>query len=238
MEGFFLKIVLLSGFAYFYALFLTRIMGRKLISQMTFFDFIVGVSMGSITSDVVLSPSGPLPSILMLLTFAGLTVIMGLSTIKSIQIRKFINSEPVVLIDRGQIVNKNMKKVRLTINDLMMMLREKNYFNISDIEYAIMETNGKLSALLKADKQPATVADLNHLASYKGLTRDLIMDGTILKENLQNANIQEADLLAKLQGCGVDKVQDVFYAGLDSAGSLYISRKQNNLEVNGQYGID
>ena len=238
MDNFLVRTILLSVIAYSLALLVSRFMGRKLVSQMTFFDFIVGVSMGSITANVVLSSSGPLAGIMTLLTFAVLTLLTEFIYIKSMRIRKLVNSEPVVLIDRGQIVDRNMQKVRLTINDLLMLLREKNYFNICDIEYAVMETTGKLSVLPKAAKQPVTASDLNLNAAYKGLTRDLVMDGTILQENLRSANINEADFLNQLQKYGVHSVEEVFYAGLDSAGNLYVSNKQHRLEYQGQYGID
>lgn len=238
MDNFFIKTILLSVIAYCLAMLVSRILGRKLISQMTFFDFVVGVSMGSIIANVVLAYNSPLAAIMALLIFAVLTLLTEFMYIKSIRIRKLVNSKPVVLIDRGQIIDRNMKKVRLTINDLLMLLREKNHFNISDIEYAVMETTGKLSVLPKAAKQPATVADLNLNADYKGLTRDLIMDGSILQENLREANINETDFLNQLQSYGVTQVGEVFYAGLDSAGNLYVSKKQTNLEYNGQYGID
>lgn len=238
MENIILRTILLSVFAYFLALLLVRIMGRKAISQMTSFDFIIAVTIGSITANLILDPNGPSAGITLLITFAALTVIMGVSYIKSIKMSKLINSEPVVIIDRGQIVNKNMEKVRLSLSDLMMMLRQKNFFNISDVEYAVMETNGQLSVLAKAEKQPATVADLNLYAAYQGLTRDLVMDGNILEENLKSAKLKEDDFLYQLKIYGANNVKDVFYAGLDSTGNLYISKKQNGSEHEGQYGID
>ncbi len=238
MENIILRTILLSVFAYFLALFLVKIMGGKIISQMTFFDFIIAVTMGSIISSLVLDPNGPSAGITLLITFTALTIIMGLSYIKNMKISKLINSEPIIVIDKGQIVNKNMEKIRLTLSDLLMLLRQKNYFNIGDVEYAVMETNGQLSVLAKAEKQPATVADLNLYTSYKGLTRDLIMDGNILEENLNSAGIKEFDFLNQLKSYGVNNVKNVFYAGLDSTGNLYLSKKQNDPEYEGQYGID
>ncbi len=106
------------------------------------------------------------------------------------------------------------------------------------MEYAVIETNGKLSVLAKAEKQPATVSDLNLYASYKGLTRDLVMNGRILEENLNSANIKPNDLINSLKEFGVNDIREVFYAGLDSTGSLYISKRQERIEHAGQYGID
>ncbi len=238
MENLVVRTILLSIFAYFLALFISRLMGRKVISQMTFFDFVIGVTIGSVTANTVLAPNGLFAGTTMLVTLASLTILMGIGYIKSVSMRKLFNSEPVVLIDKGQIVNQNMQKIRLSISDLMMMLRQKNFFNISDVGYALMETNGKLSVLAKAEKQPATVSDLNLYASYKGLTKDLIMDGSILEENLLSSNINRSDFVNQLRNYGVDDVKDVFYAGMDSTGNLYISKKQDTPESQGQYGID
>lgn len=238
IENTILKTILLSTFAYFLALLLSRFMGRKLISQMTFFDFVIGVTLGSVTAYIVLSDQGPLAPITTLITLTSLTLIMGLSYIRSMKVRKLVNSEPIVVIDRGQIVNQNMEKIRLSVNDLLMLLRQKNCFNIGDVEYAIMEITGQLSVLLKAQKQPATVSDLNIYTHYKGLTRDLIMDGHILEENLNTTNLKEYDFLNQLKSHGVNDLKEVFYAGIDSSGSLYISKRQHTQEYHGKYGID
>lgn len=233
-----LRTIVFSVFAYFLALLLSRVMGRKVISQITFFDFVIAITIGSVTSSLALDPNGPYAGTTMLLTLAVLTALMGLGYIRSMWVRKLVNSEPVVVIDKGRIVNKNLAKIRLSLSDLMMMLRLKNFFNIGDVEYAIMEMNGQLSVLAKAEKQPATVADLKLSPGYKGLTRDLVMDGHILEENLKSVNLTKQDFLLQLKNYGFPDVKNIFYAGMDSTGSLYLSEKQNVPEQEGQYGID
>jgi len=142
------------------------------------------------------------------------------------------------MIANGKIMEKNMKKIRLSINDLMMLLREKNIFNISDVEFALMETDGKLSVLPKSQKQPITPADLKLPTTYKGLMKDIIIDGQVMYENLQDANLNEQWLYNELLTKGIKQPQEVFYAGLDTAGNLYVSIQKDEREKQGKYGLE
>ncbi len=225
--------------AYFLLLFLARIMGRKMISQMTFFDFVVGVIVGTVAGSIAVNSNKPIISgITVLIVLALITVTLDFSNIKSFLFRKITNSEPVVIIERGRIIPKNMKKTRLTLNDLMMLMREKNAFNISDVEYALFETNGKLSVLKKSQKQPATPSDLNIPTTYKGLTKDIIIDGKIMYENLKTSKIDEKWLLSNLKAYNIKKAEEVFYAGIDTSRNLYVSSKTRTKESEGQHGIE
>lgn len=234
-----LNTALRTIFAYLLLLVATRIMGHKAISQMTFFNFVVGITLGSVTASLALGTRPDAYSAAAVIVV--LTLMTGLAAtihIKSFRARKIIDSEPVVLIDKGQIVDRNMKRVRITLDELSAQLRGKNIFNMADVEFAILETDGQVSVLPKAQKQPLTPSDLNISTGYKGLTKDLILDGNIMRENLQSANRDEAWLMNELGKQGINDVKSVFYAGLDSAGSLYVSQRKNAEEGHGQYGIE
>ena len=222
------------------ALFFARIMGRKLISQMTFFDFVVGVSMGSIVANAILSTdSTSLSSTLALMLISLLAVLAGYLHIKSYKVRKLVNSEPVTIIQNGIIIEANMKKIRLTINELMMKLREKNAFHLADVEYAIMETDGQLSVLLKSYKQPLTPSHMNIPSSSTGLVRDFIIDGKIMEENLVQAGLDNAWLNNQLRMQNINDASQVFYAGADNTQNLVISPKNSKqYEQPGKYGIE
>lgn len=230
---------LLAVGAFFAALILTRIMGRKMISQMTFFDFVIGITMGSATASIPrLQENTALSSLVALIVIASLALLIDFAHIKSFFIRKTIESEPVTVVKNGKIVDKNMKRIRLTLEELMMKLREKNVFNIGDVEFALMETDGKISVLPKSQKQPLTPSDLKIPTSYKGLTKDLVIDGNIMYENLQDVQLNKQWLLDQLKDHGVKDVKEVFYAGLDTSGNLYVSKKQKSSEKEGEYGIE
>lgn len=226
--------------AYLLLLTVARLMGRKALSQMTFFDFAVIITLGSVTANLAMGQDNtPISAATALLTLGGLAILTGFLHIKSVWVRKLTNSEPVTAIENGKIKDQNLKKLRFTLNELTSLLREKNIFDYSDVEYAIIENDGQLSVLPKSQKSSLTPSDMNIPTSYKGLTRDLIMDGKILLENLQAANLDEKWLIDQLLTQGILNVKQVFYAGLDSSGGLYFSVKQQETkEKHGRYGLE
>ncbi|WP_026478650.1 DUF421 domain-containing protein [Alkaliphilus transvaalensis] len=225
---------------YFTLLILARIMGRKMISQMTFFDFVVGITIGSVAASSTLGPYSTSlgAGIAVLVVLTTLVVLIGYLHIKSFRFRKLVDSEAVVVIERGQIVDKNLKRERFTIQELTALLRQKNIFNLSDVEFALLEHDGKLSVLPKSNKQPLKPIDMNISTPYQGLMKDVVIDGIIMKENLEDALLTESDLMKKLQFYGFENVRDVFYAGVDSAGNLYVSKRNDQQETDGKYGIE
>lgn len=233
----YLKTILAAIFAYIITLVLIRIVGRKTVSQMTFFDFILGVSIGTVTATVAIGPNR-MSAGLTLVIFVAITIAMEYWQIESFPVRKLLNSEPVVVIENGRIIEQNLRKTKISLNGLNMQLRQKNVFNISDVEFAVLETDGKLSVLPKSQKQPLTPSDLGISTPYRGLTRDIIMDGVIMYENLRDARLDEGWLKDQLRKYGIEKVEDVFYAGLDTSGAIYISTKKTDSEKEGRHGIE
>lgn len=232
--------ILRAVIAYLLLLVIVRLMGRKALSQMTFFNFSVIIVLGSIAANLAMGRnSTPISAAVSLVTFGLLSILTGYLHIKSIWVRKLANSEPVVAIENGKIHNENLKKLRLTMDELNSLLRIKNVFNIADVEFAIIENGGELSVLPKSQKQPLTPSDLNLPTSYKGLTKDLIIDGVILEENLKSINLDKKWINDQLSNLGSIDVEQIFYAGLDSDGKLYFSFKQPDIyEKHGQHGIE
>jgi uncharacterized membrane protein YcaP (DUF421 family) len=232
--------VIKAAAAYVFALVLARIMGRKLISQMTFFDFIVGVTMGTLTANVMVDASNPSSSsVTALIILSSLSVAIGILNIKSFKIRKLTDSEPVTLVKDGTILEENMKNTRMTINELMMKMREKNAFSLADVEFAMMETDGKLSVHTKVDKQPVTPTQMNIKAESEGLMKDIIIDGNLLEENLKAAGVDKNWIKSELQKQNIKDFSEVFYGGIYGNKKLHLSRKaKNEHEKHGQYGIE
>ena len=143
---------------YILALFLSKLIGVKIISQMNFFDFIVGISFGSIIAKIIIDKDHVVFSgIIALIIFTLLTISTSYLNLKSYAARRIINAKTLILVENGRIVDKNMRKLRLTINELMMKLREKDVFALEDVQFAIMESNGQLSVLIKANKKTCHV---------------------------------------------------------------------------------
>ncbi|MEH7122548.1 DUF421 domain-containing protein [Bacillus sp. JJ1773] len=240
MEKIFFITILKGILIYILALFLTRKIGRKLISKMDFFDFIMGVSLGSLVANAVIDKHfATLSATTALVLFSVLTIFTGYLNMKSFTFRKLINSEPVTLIENGTIVDENMKKMKLTINELKMKLREKDAFNVADVEFAIMETDGNFSVLPKSDKKPLTPYHMNIQTASTGLEKDIIIDGKIMEENLTSAGLDKDWLTSALTKQNIKDYSEVFYAGLDNTKKLYISKKSStNKETHGKYGIE
>jgi uncharacterized membrane protein YcaP (DUF421 family) len=134
--------------AYILILTVARLMGRKAISQMTFFDFCVAITLGSVTANIGFGGDNSFhAAVTVLLTLGFLSIVTGFLCIKSFAVRKLVNSEPLLLIDNNQVVERNMKKARITMTELTSLLREKNAFNIKDVQEAVLENDGKLSVL-------------------------------------------------------------------------------------------
>ncbi len=239
MKQIILESILYTVIGYFIALMVSRLIGRKMISQMTFFDYVIGITLGSVTANLAMVSQIPNSSaITVLITLAVLTILLDYIHIKSLFVRKKLDSEPTVLIENGKIINQNMKKSHVTINELLMQLRGKDMFNIADVEFAILETDGSLSVLPKSQNMPLTPSDLNISTKYKGLTKDLVIDGSIISENLKYINLDEQWLYNRIKKYGVTDIEDVFYAGLDSSGNLFVSKRQKGSERHGQHGIE
>lgn len=231
--------VLRTTIACFLLLFLARIIGRKMISQMTFFDFIVGVVVGTICGSLAMVSNNSVQSaVTAMVTLTALTLIIDYVHIKSHIFRKATQSEPVVVVKNGEVIEKNLSNLKLTVNELMALLREKNAFNICDVEFAIMEISGKLSVLKKSQEHPVTPSDLKIPTEYKGISKEIIIDGEIMYENLNDAKLDVGWLMSELKKRNIDNVNEVFFAALDTSGNLYTSKRHSEGESHGKYGID
>jgi uncharacterized membrane protein YcaP (DUF421 family) len=208
-----------------------RILGKQQMSQMTFYDYVTGITFGSIAAAITVEPNDKLWLLIWALTiFAILDYLSGVITEKSRPLRKIIEGEPTILIHNGKIMEHNMGKVRYNMENLMMQLREKDVFDISDVEFAIAETDGILTVLKKSQKRPVTPQDLGIPTSYEGLPSELIVDGEIIYQNLKQNNLDEEWLISQLKAKGFNSPNDITYAGLDVQGNLYVDERRDKLK--------
>ncbi|MGD7023895.1 YetF domain-containing protein [Rossellomorea vietnamensis] len=217
----------------FIALFImARLSGRKEISQMTFFNFISAVAVGNIGGTIVVSAELSIRN--GLLALAGwliLTVGFSYIDLKSKGARKILEGEPIIVVKQGKIMEHSLKKTQLDVDGLMALLREKQVFSMKDVDYAIFETNGKLSVLKKQAQQTITKNDMNvPLKSEKyPQSTEVIADGEVIQNNLKRLNLQEEWLILQLQQKGIQSISEVFYAEVQKDGSLYIDKKKDNM---------
>lgn len=211
---------------------LTRIMGKKQISQLTFFDYVAGISIGSIAAEFSINDTiGYTKGITGIIVYALFPIILSYISLKSYLGRKILDGIPTILIQNGKIIEDGLKKTRMNVNDLLEECRLKNVFNIADIESAILETSGKLSIQLKSTNQPLTLKDMNIPAQYKGLSVNLILDGKILHDNLRIIGKDINWLNTELHRQGIKSYSDVLLAYLDSSDVLNTYLKNNKSPV-------
>ena len=217
-----------SVVTYFILVFFTRIMGRKQISQLTYFDYVVGITIGSIASVASLDKNiNMYEGIFCIIIWSVLTILISEITLKNIKIRLLVNSEPLLIIDKGKVLYKNMKKARYNIGDLLMQLRVKDIFYITDVEVAILEPDGKLSVLKKSEHTALTIEDMNIKRPKTGMMIDIILDGNILSSHLQQIKKNEDWVVAQLKARNIDNIKDVVFAGIQADEQIYIVTKND-----------
>ncbi|MFA6694337.1 MAG: DUF421 domain-containing protein, partial [Bacillota bacterium] len=215
-------VLIRSTFSFITLFVLTRVMGRRQISQLNFFDYINGITIGSIAATLAIDISREsLPTFIGLLAYTFWVMLLTLLEQKSRTMRRLINGKSTIAIQNGKILENNLKIYGYTIDDLKMILRTQGSFNLSDIEYAIIEANGQISTLLKTQMQPITPKNLNIATDYQGLAIDLISDGKIIEDNLKLLGLTKEWLLKQLVDRNL-QVKDIFYAELETSGDLYI----------------
>ncbi|AIE60356.1 YetF domain-containing protein [Bacillus methanolicus] len=215
----------------FFILFLlTRGLGKKQLSQMTFFTYITGIALGNIAGDMIVHREiRIIDGATALILWAVLTFLLEFISLKSSRARNLLDGEPSIVIKNGKILEKAMASNKLNMDDLSMLLRAKNIFSVSEVDYAILEPNGQLSVLKKIELEPVTKKDAQITASPRQyLPTELIVDGKVVKKNLSEQNLNEEWLNQQLFAKGIHKIGDVFYAELQSDGSIYIDKKTDN----------
>ena len=225
-------VILYSLIIYFLLLILTRLMGRKLLSQMTYFDFVTAITIGTIGATFITVEVQGFIILLSPVILSLLVILTGYLTLKSVPARKILEGEPLVLIQNGKILENNLKNVRYNIDDLMMLLREKKVFNMDEVEFAILEPNGKLSVQKKSQYLPVSAKDLNISTKYKGISSEMIRDGEIVHQNIEQNNLSYEWLYNQLQNNDIENIDDVFLATLSTEGTLYVDLKKDEPKYN------
>ncbi len=227
----YLEILIRAVGAFAAVIFLTRMVGKSQVGGLTITDWVNGIVVGSIAASLVTGLGEPAAYYAFaLLLFLILTIISQWAGMKYRPLHKILSDEPTVVVHNGKILERNMRKMRYTMDDLTSQLRQRHAFNISDVEFAIAEPNGQLSVLLKSQVTPLAPRDINIPTQYRGVPSELVVDGVIIEQNLKQNKLDEDWLLGELQKQGIQSLQEVFYASLDSSGKLYIDKRRDDLD--------
>ena len=227
------ELVLRLAIAFIALLALTRLMGRKEISQMTSFNFVSAISIGTLGASLAIDASISVTNgLIALIAWSAFTILMNLLDLKAPKLRYAINGQPIILIKKGKIMDEALRKVRLDLDTLNALLRKKNVFSVCDVDYAIFESDGTLSVMKKEPKQTLTKSDMNINQTNVNvfpISTSVISDGEIKQENLKKLNLDRQWLERQLKLSGVDSISDVFYAEVQKDGTLYIDYKNDVL---------
>ncbi|WP_425549035.1 DUF421 domain-containing protein [Amphibacillus indicireducens] len=199
---------------------------------MTFFNFVSAITIGSIAANLAISSNLSVQNgVIALVGWTVFTLLMGYLDIKSKKARKITTGEPIIIIKEGNVMENSLRSTRLDMDALMTMLRQQNIFAIKDVEYAIFETNGKLSVMKHDQKQAVTKEDMNIPINAKKypISAELVSDGIINTNNLARLDLNEKWLKQELKNAGIASASEVFYAEIQQDGSLYIDKKDDDM---------
>ena len=206
--------------------FLAKLMGKKQISQMNLFDYVIGITIGSIAADISLDiEKDIIAGISCLVIYVIASLLINYITKKSIVLRRYIIGVPTVLVEKGVIIESGLNKVKINVSDLLEEARNSGYFNLEDIDYALMESNGKISFLPKEEQKPVTKKDMKIKLKEQSLTTNVIIDEDILEENLADLNKDKKWLKQQLEVNGFKDSKGILLATVDVNEKFKIYKK-------------
>lgn len=215
-----------SFFSILALFFLTKIMGRKQISQLNLYDYVVGITIGSVAAEISTNLDTHFFSgILVMVIYSVVSVLFSFLSEKSIVLRRFIIGVPYILIENGKILESSLKKAKFDINELLQEARISGYYDLSQIDYAIMEANGKVSFLPKGKYSPVTISDMKLKESKNALVSNLVIDGKIMFNNLDYIGMSEQWLLNRLASMGYKSLDEILLVTCDNKEKIVVFEK-------------
>lgn len=206
-------------------LFLILKTSRRKIGELPVFDFLAIIILGSVVGADIADPDiDHLPTAYALVLIVGIQFLISHFIIKNRKFGGKVTFGPTVVIQNGQFVKSNMQRLRYTLDDILMLLREKDVFDVNEVEFAIVEDSGNVSIMKKRQYQPVTISDMNIQTQYKGFSIPLIIDGIAQNKNLKKLSLDKEWLINQLKANGIQEIEAVFYLDINTQGKLYISR--------------
>lgn len=221
--------VFLASLGSIVVLFLmTKLMGNKQLSQLNMFDYINGITIGSIAAEMATSLENDfLKPLLAMLVYSLAAFCISIVSCKSLKLRKIFTGRPLIIFEKGKLYEKNLFKAKLDINEFLMLCRINGYFNLADLELAMLEPNGRFSFLPKAEKRPAIPEDFMIQPKQEQVLFNVVLDGKILPKNLRYSGNNETWLKDQLKMQGF-RIKDISLATCDSENELSVYKKIGN----------
>ncbi len=203
------------------------IMGKRPIGELPVFDFLSIIVLASIVGADIADPEiAHMPTAFAVVILALFQRVISHMMMKSNKLRKLISFEPTVIIEKGRLIDKNIKKINYSLDDILMLLREKDIFDLTKIDYGIIESSGNLSILKKPEYEHITVKDMKIVSPKTNISYSVVIDGKVQKDKIEALGFSEESLLNILKEQGIGKYDEIFYASMNTRGELYISTYQ------------
>ena len=218
-----LKVIFASLFSAAILFFIAKLIGHKQVAQLEFFDYITGITIGSIAAELATTLDDPWwkPTIAMIV-FGLVTVVLSIVTRKFPKSRKFVNGTPTIVMNDGKLYRENMKKAKLELSEFLLLCRQAGYFNLNDIQTAVFEYNGMLSILPVSAKRPLNPEDMKMVIKPEHIGTEIIMDGRVMGDNLKRKGLNDEWLRKEIQNQGYKSAKEIF---------LGICYAENNLTL-------
>lgn len=206
----------------------TKMLGKKQVSEMSVFDYVIGISIGNFAAEMTINfESNEVNGILAVIIFGVVAYLVSYLSMKSIILRRFFMGKPTILIKNGKILKKNMRNANIDINDILEEARINGYFDLKEINYAVMETNGHISFLPFAKYKTLTRKDVDIDVKDSGLCANVVMDGSVMHKNLKNVGLTEKWLYQKLEKLGYKNIKKIFLCTVDSNKEISVYENNN-----------
>ena len=207
---------------------LTKLMGYRQMSQMSMFDYINGITIGSIAAEMATSMEESfVQPFTAMVVYAMAAIALSWISSRSLAARRVIEGKPLILLNHGELYRENLKKSKIDVSEFLVQCRVNGYFDISKLETAILEGNGKISFLPKATDRPVTASDMDLTPQQEYMVANVILDGRVMDENLRHTGKDEKWLQNQIKGQGADRVEDVLLATCDVTNQVTVFLKSN-----------
>ena len=206
-----LQVVLASLFSAIILFLIAKVIGHKQVAQLEFFDYITGITIGSIAAELATTLDKPWwKPMISMLVFGSITVALSIITRRFARSRKFINGTPTIIMNDGKLYRENMKKAKLELSEFLLLCRQEGYFNLNDIQTAVFEYNGKLSILPVSTKRPLNPEDMELNPKPEHVGTEIIMDGKVMGDNLKRKGLNDDWLGKELKKQGYKNAKEIF----------------------------
>ena len=230
MEIFYIIILSLGSITAIFIL--TKLMGYRQMSQMSMFDYIIGITIGSIAAEMSTSlEENFMQPLTAMIVYTLAALFLAIMTSRSIKARRVIEGMPLVLLNHGELYRDNLKKAKMDVTEFLVQCRVNGYFDVSKLECAILEGNGKISFLPKAEERPLTPSDMQITPEQECMVANVILDGKIMEKNLKHMGKDEKWLHHQITARGAKQTEDVLLATCDRSDKVTVYLKEYKKEA-------